>query len=216
MHKAIVLSAAALALTAASAAPAAASAPPAGNRFLDWIEVVSSSGAGCPSNTVSAQLTDDHGAFRLYYGYSGDYKVQAGGSSQPLDFRKTCKLSLKMHTSLSNTYAITGTDYRLTASLQSGAQAILRANYLFQGSTQIPLKTYTINGPATGNFQHSDSVPQAQLVWAPCGEQQDLVVNTELRVNKGSDGSKVSSASLNHSDNNPLIQTYHLTWKTCP
>ncbi|WP_165969423.1 DUF4360 domain-containing protein [Actinomadura sp. KC06] len=211
MHKGIAFSAAAaaaLALTAASLTPAAASAP---TGFPPYeIKILSQSGSGCERGTVMAQMWDEFEAFTLTF---ADYTARAGGSSEPADGRKDCRLRLDMDFQKGYSYAISQTDYRGTFELQSGARAILKTNHNFQDGPQNELKTHEARGPYDDNFQFTDTA--SQLVWQPCGTEPTLDITTELRVLPGFDKSKVSSGFMSSFDGS-IKQTYHLKWKPCP
>jgi hypothetical protein len=56
----------------------------------------------------------------------------------------------------------------------------------------------------------------AALVFAPCGVQRNLNVNTELRVSAGtSDPTSTTSFMVMDSTDGSLSTVYHLTWMQC-
>ncbi|MFI0485781.1 DUF4360 domain-containing protein [Actinomadura sp. 9N215] len=218
MRKGIAISAAtaaaALAMSAVSVSPAAAS-----DQFLDHgpdgvtIDIVTVNGSGCPPGTAAIALSERNEAFTATY---SKYIAQTGGSSAPTDDRKNCQINLKVHVPQGFTYAVSSTDYRGYASLQSGASATQLAGYYFQGNPDTREFSHSIPGPYKKNFTHTDIVEVTQLVWSPCGEQRNFNINTQVLVDSGtSDPAKVSYIGMDSTDGS-LKTTYHYSWKRCP
>ncbi|MFC4054099.1 DUF4360 domain-containing protein [Actinomadura syzygii] len=216
MRKGIAVSAAAAAaaaLTAASAAPAAASTPllvPGPNGVT--VEIATVNGSGCPIGTAAVAISADKEAFTVTY---SDYMAQAGGSTKPTDFRKNCQIAMRVHVPQGFTYAISQTDYRGYANLAKGAKGTQKASYYFQGNSQTGAITHSLPGPLDDNWQFTDKVPVAQLIWKKCGEERNFNINTELRVDKDtSDASKTSFIAMDSTDGT-IKTTYHFAWKKC-
>jgi hypothetical protein len=219
MHKKIALAAAAAVLGLA-AAPAAASVPVNdGSHFPPdlGIEIVSWNGSGCPKDTVAGRLSDDREAFTIAY---SEYTVQTGGDSKPTDMLKSCQLGLKVSVPQGFTYAVTQVDYRGYAHLEKGASLVQKGGFHFQGSTDGGTVTNRLPRRAgefyDDNWQHTQDIPVDQLVWRKCGEQPDLNINTELRVDRGSSNPKKVSLAAMDSFDGSIKQTYYLAWKKCP
>ncbi|GAA2718731.1 MULTISPECIES: DUF4360 domain-containing protein [Streptomyces] len=178
------------------------------------IEVATVNGSGCPAGTAAVAVSPDNTAFTVTY---SDYLAQVGVGSKPTDFRKNCQLSLNVHVPQGFTYAIASADYRGYAQLQGGAYGTEKASYYFQGSPVTTPSSHTFRGSYSDNWQATDSVPIASLVWAPCGELRNFNINTELRVNAGtSDPSKTTSFMTMDSTDGSINTIYHLAWKECP
>ncbi|MGP3950619.1 DUF4360 domain-containing protein [Streptomyces sp. 7N604] len=212
MHRTLTILGAAAALfagtTSAHAAPSL-EAPP--DKIV--IELATVNGSGCPEGTAAVAVAPDNTAFTVTY---SDYLAQTGGSSDPTAFRKNCQLNLIVHVPQGFTYAIARADYRGFAYLESGATGRERANYYFQGMPETVSKNHDFTGPYNDNWQASDVTEVAQLVWAPCGEQRNFNINTELRVSKGtSDPQKTSFMTMDSTDAS-VSTVYHLAWKECP
>ncbi|MXM62643.1 DUF4360 domain-containing protein [Streptomyces sp. HUCO-GS316] len=177
------------------------------------IKIATVNGSGCPQGTTAIAVSEDNTAFTVTY---SDYLAQAGGNSDPTAFRKNCQLNLVVHVPQGFTYAIASADYRGFASLQSGASGTQRASYYFQGSPNTASRTHPFSGPYNDNWQATDSTDWAQLVWAPCGVQRNFNINTELRVNAGSQApGRVSFMTMDSTDGD-ISTVYHLAWKECP
>ncbi|MFD7084591.1 DUF4360 domain-containing protein [Streptomyces sp. NPDC059918] len=203
---------AALALTAVSGSPAGA-----GGGVLPpepvTVTVQNVNGSGCPQGTTAVATAPDNTAFTVTY---SDYLAQTGGGSDPVDFRKNCQLGLRVHVPQGYTYAIARADYRGFAHLQRGASGQERANYYFQGMSQTSRVTHQFNGPLTDDWQASDQTSYSDLVWAPCGEDRFLNVNTELRVyGSSTGGGQLNFMSMDSADGSVSTE-YSFAWKTCP
>jgi hypothetical protein len=195
-----------------SAAPALA-APASGPSDDMVIDVVSANGSGCPWGTADVSVSPDSKAFTVTY---SAFTAQVGVGAKPIDFRKNCQLGLNVHVPQGFTYAIARTDYRGFAHIERGASAAQTSFYYFQGERQTSRIRHAFTGPLDGDWQRSDSVGISSLAFRPCGEERNLNVNTELRVNSGwSNTRKTTSMLTMDSTDGNLDTVYHLAWKKC-
>jgi hypothetical protein len=186
--------------------------PPPIDRIV--IDVVTVNGTGCPAGTAALAVSPDNTAFTVTY---SAYTAQVGVGATPTDWRKNCQLNIVVHVPQGFTYAISKVDYRGFASLAQGASAVERANYYFQGQSQTAYIAHNFAGPLGDDWQTSDEVPIAALIWAPCGALRNLNINTELRAVAGtSDTTKTTSFITMDSTDGALNTTYHFSWATCP
>ncbi|MFE0578515.1 MULTISPECIES: DUF4360 domain-containing protein [unclassified Streptomyces] len=177
------------------------------------VDVVGVNGSGCPQGTASVAAASDNTSFTVTY---SDYLAQTGAGSGGTEFRKNCQLALQIHVPQGFTYAIARADYRGYAHLQRGAFGQERANYYFQGMAQTTRRTHQFNGPYSDNWQASDQTEYADLVWAPCGEERNLNVNSELRVYAGTSSPQALSFMSMDSTDGSVSTVYHFAWKECP
>ncbi|GGO81486.1 DUF4360 domain-containing protein [Wenjunlia tyrosinilytica] len=204
------------AVAALMASPMSAEASPITNPPPDKIviELATVNGSGCPQDTAAVAVSPDNTAFTVTY---SAYLAQVGVGAKPTDFRKNCQLNLIVHVPQGFTYAIAQADYRGFASLEKGATGIQKANYYFQGSSATGEKAHPFKGPLADDWQASDTTEVGALVWAPCGEQRNFNINTELRVNAGtSDPQKTTSFMTMDSTDTSVNTIYHMAWKECP
>jgi hypothetical protein len=188
------------------AGPAHASAPP----DPVTVEVLTVNGSGCPAGSATVTALPDNTGFRVTY---GSFITQAGGSARPLDFRKNCQINLQVHIPPGFTFAISSAEYRGLANLQEGASGLQRTNYYFQASPDNNYVDHTFSGPLSKAWDTIDQAPE--LVYAPCGQFQNLNVNTELRVDKGTiHPDAVSSLSMRTTDGD-IDTLLHFQWKEC-
>lgn len=202
--------AAALALPVSTASAASADESPPPDKIV--IEVLTVNGSGCHAGTAAVATANDNTSFTITY---SDYLAQAGGSSNPTDFRKNCQINLGVHVPQGFTYAIAGADYRGFAHLAEGASGMERASYYHQGMSKTTPVSHTLKGAYSDNWQFSDRTTVTELVWKPCGEDRNFNINTELRVYAGSDSSKTSFMAFDSTDGS-VKTTYHFAWKRCP
>lgn len=179
------------------------------------IDLVTVNGSGCPEGTTAVAVAPDNTAFTVTY---SQYLAVAGKDATSIsDGRKNCQLAVNVHVPSGFTYAIVKADYRGFANLQSGASAIERANYYFQGYSQTTYVSHTIPGPFNNDWQTTDTADIASVSWYPCGEQRLLNINTELRVTgSSSDSAKTTSSYISMDSTDTDISTqYQVAWKKC-
>ena len=195
------MTAAALALAAIT--PTGTTDAPPGKVTID---VVTVNGSGCSAGSAAVAPAADNTAFTVTY---SDYLAQTGTGAAPTDFRKNCQLVLRVHYPQGFTFGIAQADYRGFAHLAGNASGEERANYYFQGMSQSTPRTHTFNGPMSDNWQATDRAEVGAIVYAPCGEQRMLNVNTQLRVHGGSSFMTMDSTDASFSTK------YHVSWKKC-
>ena len=186
--------------------------PPPQDRIV--IDVVTVNGSGCPVGSAAVAMSPDNTAFTVTY---ANYLAQVGVGATTTDWRKNCQLNLVVHVPQGFTYAISKVDYRGFASIASGASALQRANYYFQGQSQTAYASHTWSGPMGDDWQTSDEVPIAAMVWHPCGALRNLNINTELRAMAGSSDVKKTTSFITMDSTDGVINTiYHFAWASCP
>ncbi|ADD40552.1 DUF4360 domain-containing protein [Stackebrandtia nassauensis] len=176
------------------------------------IDVATVNGSGCPKDTAAVAVAPDNTAFTVTYSV---YLVQAGGNSDPTDFRKNCQINLIVHVPQGFTYGIASADYRGFAHLESKASGLQKASYYFQGNSQTTTSEHPLSGAYSDNWQYTDETEVGQIVYKPCGEERNFNINTELRVKVGTDKSKKSFMQMDSVDGN-INTKYHFAWKKCP
>ena len=206
----ITLSALSLSGPALGAAATAAdeSAPPADQITLDLQTV---NGSGCPAGTASAAMLADNTGFRINY---SAFLAQDGGAAAPTDIRKNCQVNLLVHIPQGFTFAVARADYWGRAHLETGATALERSNYYYQGSSANTYVDHVFTGPLNGAWRTTDITTTEDLVFAPCGVVRSLNINTELRVDAGTSSAKTSYISMRASDGD-VYTLVQFQWKQC-
>jgi|SRR5664279_1165263 len=175
-------------------------------------------GTGCREDNIAVAPADDNTAFTVTY---NAYTAQVGPGAKPTDRRVNCQIAMVAHVPQGFTYAIFKADYRGYAFLAPGAWGLEQASYYFQGQSQTVRKQHRIPapnavGPMDDDWQFTDVTPVVGLVWAPCGVDRNVNVNTELRVNAGSSDPTKNPSYINMDSTDFSTSTYfHLAWKHC-
>jgi hypothetical protein len=186
-----------------------ADAPPPGHITID---VQTVNGSGCPSGTWVEAAADNTSFFVSY----SDYLAQVGVGSGPTEFRRNCQLNILIHVPQGFTFAIAEADYSGFASLAAGATAMERANYYFQGESPTTAVSHTFTGPLSDDWRTVDSTDVAALVFAPCGIDRNLNINTELRVSSGSsDPTKTTSWIAMDATHGSVQNVFRFAWRRC-
>jgi hypothetical protein len=176
------------------------------------VDVVTVNGSGCPAGTAWVNVAPDNTAFTVTY---SDYTASAGAGTDPTDFRKNCQLGLRVNVPSGFTYAIAQADYRGYAFLERGATGLQRANYYFQGQSATATVSHYFSGYMDADWQTTDEVDVAALVFKPCGADINLNINTSLRVSAGTSNPGTTSVMTMDSTDGSVSTVYHFAWKAC-
>jgi len=199
-----------LSLSLVSASPSGWGTPPPPDKIV--IAVVTVNGSGCPANTAAVAVAANNTAFTVTY---SNYLARVGPGSGATDFVKNCQLNLRVHVPQGFTYAIAEADYRGYAHLEPGATGQEQANYYFQGMPQTATVKHPLQTPYDDDWQVTETTDVAALVYAPCGEERNFNVNTQLKVNAGTSDPQKTSFIAMYSTDGSLKTTYHFAWKQC-
>jgi hypothetical protein len=184
--------------------------PPPDDKIV--VDVQTVNGSGCPRGSAAVAVAPDNTAFTVTY---SEYLAQVGPEADPTDFRKNCQLNLLIHVPHGFTYAIAQADYRGFAHLARGADGLQQASYYIQGTSPTSRISHPFAGPYSNNWQTTDKKDVRELVFAPCGEDRSLNVNTELRVGAGASDSHSTSFMTMDSTDGGVNTKYHFAWKKC-
>lgn len=61
----------------------------------------------------------------------------------------------------------------------------------------------------------TDTVPVAALVFAPCGEERNLNINTELQIDPGTSSPSATSFLAMDSTDGTIRTVYHVALRQC-
>jgi len=176
------------------------------------VKIVTMNGSGCPAGTAMAQMYPDGTGFRIFY---NDYLVQDGDGAPPVDVRKNCQINLQVKTPRGYTYAISRASYRGYAHLVTGAVGTQLSHFYFAGMSQTQTYKHTFVGPYHGSWNVVDTPSLDSLQFAPCDEDRNLNINTELRVfNDSGTENKISFMSMGTSTTR-FSADYDFEWRTC-
>ncbi|MDQ1292862.1 MAG: hypothetical protein QG608_743 [Actinomycetota bacterium] len=176
------------------------------------VRIVSLNGSGCPAGTAKAQMYPDGTGFRVFY---DDFVVQDGEGLSPVDVRKNCQVNLEVKAPKGYTYAVSKAAYRGYAHLVQGAVGTQLSHFYFTGMSQTETYKHTFKGPYLGSWSVVDVPSLDSLKFAPCGENRNLNINTELRVfNDSEAGNKISFMAMDTTSAR-FSTDYDFEWKTC-
>jgi hypothetical protein len=209
MYKLLATTAVALSL---ASVPAVAEETPVLPSGKVQIDVSTINGSGCRAGSAAVTTTDDNSGFTVTY---SEFLAETGSESAAVAHRKNCQLGLNLHVPPGYAYAVTKVDYRGYAYLAPGAVGLQRAGYYVQGTSRTERSTARFQGPMEQNWTVTDEVPAEKIVWAPCGVERLLNVNTEVRVNPGeSDKRRTSYLAMDSTDGTAKTR-FQLSWKKC-
>jgi hypothetical protein len=181
------------------------SAPPDGVITLD---VVSVNGSGCPAGTAYVRMQPGNTGFRIFF---TDFIARDGVGVAATEFRQNCQINVLVHVPQGFTFAVSSAQYIGRASLRTGATALHRTNYYYQDSSVNNVIDHTLNGPLTGGWSSLNATAEADLVFAPCGEDRGLNINTQLRVNSPTGTSWISLRAADAQVNT----LFNFSWEQC-
>lgn len=195
------------ATTAQAAAAVTPIPPPAG---VITVKVEAINGTGCKPGSVKVTPSSDNTSFRVRY---NDFVAQAGDGAEAVQHRKNCQSLLKVHIPQGFTFAIAEATYRGHMRLPTGAHALLKTSFYFQGDSGTGDIEHSFTEPYVGDWSVSDVTPVAALVYAKCGEVKYLNVNSELRVytNDAKDESTISMRA----SKTDVDTIFNFSWKKC-
>lgn len=205
--------AAALFAAALSPAPAApGDTPPPGSVRIETATV----SGYCFSGLTSVAVAPDNAGFTFS---SGGFTSRVGVGSKPNEAHRNCQVSLRVEKPKDYTYAISGTDYEGSGSLEKGARGTVRVENYFQGRPTVNSRTHPFAGPFQDVWSATDVFPFETLDYAPCGETRSLVLNLATRVEAGTSDPATTGSSLTYGQDlfpDSAKTVYHLAWKRCP
>ncbi|KAF1936580.1 hypothetical protein EJ02DRAFT_459422 [Clathrospora elynae] len=182
-------------------------APPAGTVT---IRGVTYGGTGCPQGTVSSQISSDRTIMTLIF---DSYIASIGPGIAVTEQRKNCQLNVDIAYPGGFQYSILSADYRGYSSIQKGVQGTLKSTYYFSGQTDQTSTSYVFDGPTNGDYLKHDEADNTSIVWAPCGTDGMLNINSQVRLTSTNN----SATGLLTTDSTDLkfTQVVYVQWQKC-
>ncbi|KAG9237230.1 hypothetical protein BJ875DRAFT_173293 [Amylocarpus encephaloides] len=167
-------------------AAAAAYAAPAGNAVAvspDPSQVsirdIVYGGSGCPQGSLGSFISADRQTFTLIF----DQYVASIGPGVPVaQNRKNCQLNIDLKYPGGFQYSIFSTIYRGYVGLDAGVNGLQSSTFYFSGQTGQTTTSTSFKGPIDGNYEAVDNVALTSTVWSPCGANQALNINSQVRL----------------------------------
>lgn len=175
------------------------------------IAVVGAIGSGCPQGSVYSWPGQDGASLNAYF--SGLF-VQVGSTASPIDGRRSCALTIAVHTPPLFTYHLTQADLTGYAELADGASATVRLAYGFQGEARTTFPAHTFSGPLRTDWTVTDQPDITTQVVAPCEPVRNLIVTIDVRATLGtSDPHSTNFLALDGVDIAPSV--FHFGFTPC-
>ncbi|GAA3837778.1 DUF4360 domain-containing protein [Saccharothrix violaceirubra] len=173
------------------------------------VDLVSAVGSGCRGAFVG--VAADNRSFEIGF---GDFVALVDGH-RPVD-RKSCRLGLRIVLPAGYTYGIAGATYRGYVDLRPGAAASHRAKHHIQGGIGLGGVESRFAGPRVEEWQADYAPDLPMIVYAPCGERRDLIVDSELRAALGtSNPATPSGIAADTVADRPGHMVFRLATKAC-
>ncbi|KAF3937973.1 hypothetical protein ABW19_dt0204534 [Dactylella cylindrospora] len=174
-----------------------------------WIQSIATGGTGCPTGSVSQQISDDRSTFTLIF----DQYVASVGPGVPVtESRKNCQLNVHLRYPGGWQYSIFSATYRGYASLQSGQFGTQKSTYYFSGDSHQTSTQTDFRGPYSADYTFTDNVDQVSTVWSPCGKEGMLNINSQVRLTGATNKNGMLTTD---SVDGKFTQIVGLTWRRC-
>jgi hypothetical protein len=183
------------------------SVPPPSEKIT--VEVVTVNGSGCPAGTAAVWPLPDNTGFWVSF---TDFIAEVGAGAETTDFRKNCQLNLRIGVPDGFTFAIAQVNYKGFAYLHRGATGLQQASYYFQGQSETERSSHSFTGPFSDDWEATDT---GALIYAPCHEERNLNINTELRVRPNPHAPRAHSFMAMDSTDGSVRTIFHFAYKHC-
>jgi hypothetical protein len=175
----------------------------------------STSGNGCPSGTVSTDISPDRTV--VTFGFDS-FQTYIGPGTNPPDRTKNCQIHLNLKYPGGFTFSVVESTYHGYALLEEGITGAFYSTYYF---SQDAAKTTTTQTSITGGgawamgqvYTKNDKIPTTSLIWAPCGATGILNINN--RIGLSSTNSSAFGMITDDDATVAFTQQLHLTWAKC-
>lgn len=194
-------------LAAATFATAAHADAPAYVR----IRSINYAGTGCPAGSVSQNVSPDLQAFTLLF---DEFVAEVGPGVSLGKGRRNCQIAVDLDFPSGWSYSVATLDYRGYVNLESGVVADQSAAYYFQGQGATARLNTPMYGPVSRDYQIRDTLGLAAQVWAPCGMQRALNINTQIRLS-AQPGRRGLITTDSIDGQMKTLYRYGLTWQRC-
>lgn len=160
---------------------------------------------------LNIEFGEDGLTFTLLF---DSYIASTGPGTRITDTRKNCQLNVGMHIPQGWQYSIVTVDYRGYVNLEPRVRATQVSTYYFAGELLQASARSALVGPLEQNYVFRDNVGFDAVVWSPCGEQRNLNINTEIRVDNSQSRSSAGIITTDSIDGK-IKQIYYLRWRRC-
>jgi len=179
-----------------------------------FIQNLTFGGSGCSNSDSTATLFDTNNdtfpdVFSIIF---DNFIAQQGAGIGISERRKNCNIVVQLHLPQGFQFSIAQVQYNGYADLPSGVQGQQESTYafpLFDPHT-VTLRT-NISGPFVDNYQRTDVLGLASLVWSPCGVSAPMNIRTQVALT----GKKDPAAMTLDQILGKVSHKYKLQWREC-
>ncbi|KAI4683683.1 uncharacterized protein J4E88_004860 [Alternaria novae-zelandiae] len=159
---------------------------------------------------MSSQINSDRTVMTLIF---DAYIASIGPGIAVTEQRKNCQLNVDIEYPGGFQYSILSADYRGYSAIQKGVSGTLKSTYYFSGDTAQTSTEYKFDGPTNGDYLKHDEADSTSVVWAPCGTNGMLNINSQVRLTS----SNASATGLLTTDSTDLkfTQVVYVQWQKC-
>lgn len=175
------------------------------------VRSISYAGSGCPAGSVAKNISPDLQAFTLLF---DQYIAEVGPGVPFLQRRKNCQLNIDLDFPSGWTYTLFTVDTRGYVALEPGVTATQTSSYYFQGQGSTARLATVLTGPTDRNYQARDQLGVSAYVWAPCGAQRSLNINTEVKAENRFNPGGHGLATVDSIDGQFKL-IYGISWTRC-
>ncbi len=164
-------------------------------------------GTASPPGSVSHALSTDRTSLTLLF---DALNVSMGPGIPSTENRKNSQLNIGLAYPVGWKYSIARLVFRGYVSASAGLTAEHKGIYYFQGDTKQASASASIVGPVAQDYLFSAPIPDANLVWAPCGTVVPVNLNLQARL-MGTGTGKLTGDSIDRK----FAVILSLIWKPC-
>lgn len=175
------------------------------------VDLVTLNGSGCAPGTAVVAVAPGNVGFTVTY---SNFIVTHGPGTNAMDARKNCQANVIVNVPSGYTYAITKATYRGFAQLMPGVTLTESANFYFQGDEVTSKIQHQFTSINNHDWQATDDFSIDGLVFAPCGAQRNLNINTSLFLSGVPSNGQQSIAIMDSTDFS-VSSIYRFYWKKC-
>jgi len=172
------------------------------------VEPITYTGPGCPSGSLSGQLSSDFTSYALSF---GSLRAKTPATSNVTN-GTSCRATIGLRYPAGWQFAISGTSFSGNSHLDDGVSAYAKNEYKFRSGSWAWMQMQW-DGPRDDEFDSSSSVPREKWVWSTCSGFERLTVDSKLWLDAG--GSSYKGSVGPSEDDDKLREKLQLRWRQC-
>ncbi len=182
-----------------------------------YIKKVKAWGTGCPSNSVSIDISPDKQVFTAIFNQFQAIIDPYSSAVSYADRHKRCDLALKVNVPSGWQFSVFQADYEGWYDLQRGISMTQTSSYHFQGNRRHRKRSVisASSGDRSGEFHFVDKIGVSSFEWSACGGPRNMYITSELRLSSRS-RSAVGVAGIDAIEGQfKLLSHFGIRWRRC-